>query len=186
MGRRKHYSIEKKAEVLALLEAEDGNKSAVCRQTGVSRKTILEWERDRSQIMADHRAAKKYTEETGVSKEKAESAIENSKIGESYDIVKRNMADNFSKITTKAQQIAWDKMESLDAKDAMWVASVGIDKLMKLKGEPDQVVEVRNVVVHEVIGKLLEAVEDGIIEKSQAEVLADKFDEIEEAEYEEV
>jgi transposase-like protein len=186
MGRSKHYSIDEKAQALVLLEAEDGNQSAVSRQTGISRKTLRLWEKQKDEIMASYEKAKKLSEQDDVSIEEAETTMEMAELGNNYQMVKKHMADNFSKITSKAQNIVWKKISTLDAKDAMWVASVGIDKLMKLRGEPDQIVEVRNVIVHMVVEKLVEAVDDGIINEAQAEKLGKKFDEIEEAEYEEV
>lgn len=186
MGRSKHYTIDEKAQALVLLEAEDGNQSAVSRQTGISRKTLRNWESEKDEIMSAYERAKDLSEKEETSIQDAETTLEQAEIGNNYQLVKKHMAEHFSKITSRAQNIVWRKMKHLDAKDAMWVASVGIDKLMKLRGEPDQVIEVRNVIVHMVIDKLVEAVEEGIIDHEQAEKLGQKFDEIEEAEYEEI
>lgn len=187
MGRSKHYSLEEKAQAIALLDAEGGNQSEVYRQTGISRRTLRDWYAEKDKILADLEKTQKLREQdTELSQDEAEDVVKNADIGSNYKLVKSHMASSFAQITTKAQKIAYDKLEQVDAKTAMWIASVGIDKLMKLKGEPDQVVEVRNVVVNEVIQKLLEAVDSGIIERVQAEKLAEKFDEIEEADYEEI
>lgn len=186
--RGRTYTLAEKAQALAMIEAEDGNLSKVSRQTGISRRTLRSWDADRGDILEDFEAAKQIQKHSPeeITIKAAEKKLENVKVGGDYKMVKRMMADNFSKITTRAQEIAWSKMHKLEPKDAMWIASVGIDKLMKLRGEPDQIVEVRNVVVHMVVEKLFEAVEIGVIDEKQAEKLGKLFDEIEEAEYEDV
>lgn len=180
-----NYSLKEKAEALVVLESNDGNKSQTKRDTGISRKTLGKWEKKKDQILSDYKLMQK-AEEEGLPEERAEEAVEHAKIGEDYELAKDHLANTFEGIVDKASQIVMQKMQGLDAKDAMWVASTGLDKVMKLKGEPDQIIEVRNVLIHEIVLKLREAVDEGVIDENQASKLSSKFDEIDEAEYEEV
>lgn len=187
MGSR-HYTLKEKAQALLALQAEDGNQSKVARMEGMpSRKTLRKWQRDKSQILEDYHRMKKIEEsDEEITAENAEEAVKNAKTGENYELAKNYLAGQFSEITDKATKIAIRKLNQADPKDAMWIASTGLDKLMKLKGEPDQIIEVRNVILHKVVMKMREAVKDGTITMEQADEMAKKFDEIEEAEYEEI
>jgi len=187
MGSR-HYSLEEKGQAMLALKAEDGNKSKVAKMDGMpSRKTLRKWEKNKDQILSDyHRMQKIEEEEDDVTKDEAEQAVENAKTGESYELAKNYLAGQFSEITNKATEIAIQKLNQADPKDAMWIASTGLDKLMKLKGEPDQIIEVRNVILHKIVMKMREAVKEEILTVEQADRLSKKFDEIEEAEYEEL
>lgn len=184
---KSHYTIKEKAEALAVLKSNDGNKSKTKRETGVSRKTLGKWESNKKAILDDYQKIQAVQEaDSSLDDTEAEDAIQNAKIGENYELAKEHLASTFGSIVDKASKVVWEKMQGLDAKDAMWVASTGLDKVLKLKGEPDQVIEVRNTIIHRVVLKLREAVDEGIIDESQASDLSQKFDEIDEAEYEEV
>lgn len=187
MGSR-HYTLEEKGQAMLALEAEDGNKSRVAKMEGMpSRKTLRKWERKKDQILSDYRKMQKLEEsDEDITEKEAEQAVENAKTGENYELAKNYLAGKFSEITDKATKIAIQKLEQADPKDAMWIASTGLDKLMKLKGEPDQIIEVRNVIIHQVVNKMREAVQEEILTVEQADALAQKLDEIDEAEYEEL
>lgn len=181
------YSVKEKAETLVILQSNDGNISQTSRDTGVSRRSIRDWQKEKDEIFKAWNKVKKLQEdETSLSTKEAETQVKQAQVGENYQLAKEHMANTFGKITQKATQQVISKMGELSAKDAMWVASTGLDKILKLKGEPDQVIEVRNTVVGKVVDKLVEAVAEGVIDKTQAEQLSNKFDEIEEADYEEV
>lgn len=183
----KHYTITEKAETLAILESNGGNISATSRDTGVSRRSIRKWESNKKRILKDAQKVQSIQKsDEGISAEDADEIVENDKMASDYQAVKKHLSSTFGNITNKASLQALKRISELDAKDAMWVASTGLDKLLKLKGEPDKVIEVRNIVVGQVVDKLVEAVSEGIIDKTQAEHLSNKFDEIDEAEYEEV
>jgi len=186
MGSR-HYTLEEKGQAMLALEAEDGNKSKVAKMDGMpSRKTLRKWEQNKDQILSDYRRMQKLEEEDDLPQEEAEQAVKNAKTGENYELAKNYLAGKFSEITDKATKIAIQKLGQADPKDAMWIASTGLDKLMKLKGEPDQIIEVRNVIIHQVVSKMREAVKEDILTVEQADALAKKLDEIDEAEYEEL
>lgn len=183
----RHYTTAEKGETLAILDANDGNIKKTSELTGISRKSIRNWRDNKKQILADYKSMQQIQqseEGEGKSPTEIQTIMDNAEIAENYDKIKQYMVNQFGTITDVASQIALQKISQLSAKDAMWVADKGLDKLLKLKGEPDQVIEVRNVIIHLVIDKLVEAVQEKIITKEQAEKLSHKFDDIEEAEAE--
>jgi len=195
------YTLEDKVDTLHRLRLNNGNVSQTARETNVNRNTIAAWRDKKDQIIEKYHEIKD-TELTEDDKQdlpanpsdqqvmqKKEEKWEIKQFGDTYTERKDSMSNRFESLAFDFLEIAKENKEDISAKDAVWAAGTAIENLRKLNGEPSTIIRYVDSAKELFVKELFAMASEGKIEfksENAKQELADRLDNIQEAEYEEV
>jgi len=111
-AKKRQFSDNEKASVLATLKANKGNSSRTARETGVKRQTIDKWKQG-----------------LGI----------NSDVLQMLHVKKEELRDLHKLIAVKALGLLQNKLSDCSAGQLSTIAAISTDKMQVLSGEPDSI-----------------------------------------------